>query len=36
MEKESRESLAHLFLKQIFHPWAAKVASPLAIALDYC
>lgn len=36
MEKEAQGSLAHLFLKQIFYPWAVKVASPLAIALDYC
>lgn len=36
MEQESQGSLAYLFLKQIFHPWAAKAASPLAIALDYC
>lgn len=35
MEKESQGSLAHLFLKQIFYTWAVKVASSLAIALDY-
>jgi hypothetical protein len=36
MEKESQGSLAHLFLIQIFYPWAIKVASPLSITLDYC